>query len=275
MERCITDVIGRYEAEIDAEHGDGYAGFLRWLAMICIHCNPAAHCELRTPPHFWREHIEPRKSLFAKPEGDGAAIGRLVMQHAMGLYINDIVAWLNDDCGIRTTFFVDDGVMVVPEERHRYALSLMPAIRRRFAEKGLHLNERKFYDQPYRYGMEFLGTHVKPYRIHLNNTTCGRAVGRVRELNAIPDGQKLRHIGKFISCFNSYTGLLKNRTDYGRIVKLKGMVAAKWWEYLQWDGRRLCVVARPGFTRRDLLLGRFRRCRSRRRRNRIKSNQKT
>lgn len=93
-EKVICEVLDN--ADISEERRN----YLKWLTMISVHCNPAAHCELRTPKYMWQDNIEPSKSLFCKPEGVGAAIGRLIWQNAMGLYINDIIIWLNDDCGI-------------------------------------------------------------------------------------------------------------------------------------------------------------------------------
>lgn len=240
-EKCICEVIDQSDYEDKS--------YLKWLTMIAVHCNPAAHCELRTPAHFWREHIEPEKSILAKPEGVGAAIGRLIWQTAMGLYINDIIQWLTDECGIRLVCFVDDIVMVVPEEMHEYALGLLPELRRRLAERNVMLNERKFYDQHYQHGLEFLGSHIKPFRIHLNNKTYGQAVSRIKELNAQP----YKDIDKMQQSFNSYSGLLKNRTDYRRLIALKDMLAPQWWQWLEWDSKRLCLVCKPQYTERERL----------------------
>lgn len=237
-EQCICQAIDM--ADIDDEQRN----YLRWLTMIAIHCNPAAHCELRTPRHFWHEHIDPEKSILTKLEGVGAAIGRLIWQTAMGLYINDIILWLTEECGILLVCFVDDIVMIVPEERHEYALSLLPELRRRLTERNVRLNERKFYDQPYQYGVEFLGSHIKPYRIHLNNSTYGRALNRIHELN----GERYKDIDAMVSSFNSYSGLLKSRTDYARLISLRDEVATCWWKWLAWDQRRLCITYKPQYS---------------------------
>lgn len=250
VERGFANVIDKYESEIAAEYGPGFPSFLRWLAMVCVHCCPAAHCELRTPKRLW-EHIPPGKSLFSKPAGIGTPIGRFVSQEGMGLYMNDEVIWLNEDCGIRSTLFMDDCVMVVPERLHAYALTLFPELRRRLAAKGVRMNERKFYDQPYWHGLEFLGSHIKPRRVHLNNDTYGRAVSRVEEFNRVAD--KYHSIDAFVSSFNSYTGLLKNRTDFKRMMWLRDSVCPDWWTMCGWDGRRQCVTCLPGYTLRDRL----------------------
>lgn len=259
-ERLIDAVIDRTELANDDK------AYLKWLAMISIHCNPAAHCELRTAAFLWHEHIKPEKSIRTKPPGVGAAIGRLIWQTAMGLYVNDEIKWLTEDCGLCLVCFVDDIVFVVPEERHQYLLSLLPELRVRLAAKGVTLNERKFYDQPYRHGCEFLGSHIRPNRIHLNNKTYDNAVTAIEVMNA----SRYKDIDRMVSVFNSYGGLLKNRTDYKRLKELKDKLSPVWWRRLEWDEVRGCITYKPGFTPNERLDRKYhlclgRRCRRKRR----------
>lgn len=221
-----------------------YISYLKWLTMIAIHCNPSAHCELRTPKYLWKEHIDKEKSLFKKPPGIGAAIGRLIWQTAMGLYINDIIKWINEECGISLVCFVDDIVFIVPEHLHKYALSLIPILRSKLQERNIKLNEKKFYDQPYQNGLEFLGSHIKPYRIHLNNTTYNRVLAKIEYMNK----QKYKDIDSMLSVFNSYSGLLKNRTDYKRLIELKNKLNKDWWKWLEFDSKRLCLIYKKGYS---------------------------
>lgn len=253
MESCFDRVIDTYEAEISEEYGKWMPNFLKWLAMIAIHCFPANHFERCTPKHLWDEHIKPEKSILNKPPGIGVPIGRMSSQTGMGLYINDEVAWLNDECGIRTTVFMDDGVMIVPEELKDYALSLLPELRRRLGAKGVRMNDKKFYCQQYWKGLEFLGSHIHPWSIILNDSTWARCLSRVNEYNELSTVEKYRELDRFISTINSYTGLLKNRTSYGRIMKLKDTIADEWWTWLDWDQRRQCVVSKPEHTLRKRL----------------------
>lgn len=253
-EKCLCEVIDKFQ-DRDAIRSVG-VDYLKWLVMVSIHANPAAHCELRTPRWLWKEHIESEKSLFTKPEGVGAAIGRLVWQTAMGLYINDIIIWLTDGCGLKVVCFVDDIVIVVPERLHGYALSLIPVLREKLAERNIRFNERKFYDQPYGHGVEFLGSHIRPYRIHLNNKSFIRAVERIMELNGSKD--RYADIDRFVSSMNSYTGLLKTRTDHRRTLMLRDMVSPEWWQWLGWDTRRRCVVYREGHGVNERLIKKYR-----------------
>lgn len=237
-EEVIDRVIDR--ADLDDER----KAYLKWLTMIAVNCNPAAHCELRTAAHLWREHIPPEKSIRTKPEGVGAAIGRLIWQTAMGLYINDEIKWLTDECGLWLVCFVDDISFVVPEDRHQYLLSLLPELRRRLAKKGVTLNERKFYDQPYQHGCEFLGSHLRPNRLHLNNKTYDSAIHAIRKMNE----SRYKDIDLMVTVFNSYSGLLKNRTDHKRLMELKNKLSPEWWQWLEWDAGRQCVTYKPEYS---------------------------
>ena len=163
----------------------------------------------------------------------------------MGQYINDEIRWLSEDCGLHVVCFVDDIAVVVPEHLHEYALSLIPQLRQRLAEKGVRLNEKKFYDQPCTHGVEFLGSHIRPGRIHLNDKTYGQAVTRIHELNRTKN--KEASLDSFLASINSYTGVLKQRTDYGRMMKLRDMIDPEWWNYVEWDPVRKCVVCRDGY----------------------------
>jgi hypothetical protein len=131
----------------------------------------------------------------------------------------------------------------------------MPKLRQRLNEKGVQMNDRKFYCQQYWKGLEFLGSHIKPKTVILNDATWSRCLARIEEYNAIED--KYFHLDKFMSTVNSYTGLLKNRTSYKRICKLRDKIHQEWWQWLEWDDRRFCVVSKPGFTLRQRLKQRY------------------
>ena len=254
----FCDLIDRHAEDIEAATGqDEMPEFLKWLAMVIIHCRPQTHCELRTPWRLWSEHISPEKSLFGKPAGFGAPIGRMTSQTGMGLYLNDEVRWLNDECGIHSTLFMDDCVMVVPERLHSYTLSLFPELRQRLAAKGVRMNEKKFYDQPYQHGLEFLGSHIRPWSIILNDATYARAITRIHEYNALPASEKCFHLDRFISTINSYTGLLKNRSSFRRICKLRDTIGSDWWQWIEWDYRRLCITSKPQHTFRARLCKKY------------------
>lgn len=61
--------------------------------------------------------------------------------------------------------------------------------------------------------------------------------------------------GKLLAAFDLCIqfGLLKNRTDFKRMMWLRDSVCPYWWTMCGWDGRRQCVTCLPGYTLRDRL----------------------
>ena len=57
-----------------------------------------------------------------------------------------------------------------------------------------------------------------------------------------------KDIDKMVSVFNSYGGLLKNRTDYGRLIEMKDSLSPLWWQWMEWNDRRLCVAFKPEYS---------------------------
>lgn len=245
MQRMFEEVIQKYQERIIADHGIWMYDTLLWFSRVCIQSNPADHCILRTPWYLWAGHIDPEKSLFFRDYGVGVPIGRMSSQIGMGLYINDEVRWLNDECKIPTVVFMDDGLSVVPDELKDYALSLIPELRRRLAAKGVKMNDKKFYCQQYWKGFEFLGSHIKPHRIILNDKTYARVIERVKQYNALSRREKYDRIENFISTINSYTGLLKGRSSYNRIMHIRELIDEQWWEWLVWNDKRFCINYKP------------------------------
>lgn len=142
-------------------------------------------------------------------------------------------------------------IEVVREEYHAYALSKFPELRRRLAAKGVRMNEKKFYGQPFQHGFEFLGTHIKHYRLHLNNKTYDRAVERIEEMNM--QKNKYAYLDHFLASFNSYSGLLKGRTDFGRLERLKNMIHPDWLQWVDYDVQRRCLVYQKEYSIKERL----------------------
>ena len=101
----------------------------------------------------------------------------------------------------------------------------------------------KLYDQPYYRGCEFLGSHIRPNRIHLNNKTYDNAVRSIEKMN----DSRYKDIDAMVSVFNSYSGLLKNRTDYKRLLELRDKLSPDWWQWLEWNAMRKCITCKQGY----------------------------
>lgn len=221
---------------------------LLWMIMIAVNSNPQEHCYRKSPLEMWSE-IEPNKSLFNKPAGTGAAIGFLIFQTAMNLYINDIDKWAVEEMGLHYTRFVDDTVIVVNNKE--CALTLLPLFRAKYEQYGAKMHPRKFYCQHYSKGLRFLGSYIKFDRIYLANRTVRNAEAKIRDLKGCR--HKREHIDDCLSSFNSYCGLMKNRNEFKNIERLYAMLSKGWKKYLYLDYDRLCLTAKEGYKHNDIV----------------------
>ena len=71
-------------------------------------------------------------------------------------------------------------------------------------------------------------------------------IERIEEMNALEN--KFAHLDHFLASFNSYSGLLKGRTDFGRLAQLKDLVHPDWWQWLDYDARRQCLTYLPKYS---------------------------
>ena len=225
---------------------------LLWMIEAAIYCNPQLHCTRRSPVEMW-QLIDEAKSLFSKPEGTGGVIGSYIWQIAMILYFNDIDHWAVDDMGLEYIRFNDDHKIVV--ENKEGGLALLPLFREKYAKVGARMHPRKFSCQQASKGVRFLGRIIKGDRIYVDNRTIRRADDRICDFNDIHD--KLIHIEEFISSINSTLGLLKNKNEFKNIQRLVDSISPKWWEYVDMDWNRLCIVAREGYKHKDIVKLKF------------------
>lgn len=220
-----------------------------WLIMIMVYANPQNHCYRRSARCMW-DYIEPSKSLFCKDAVHGLPIGNLLSQHLMNLYYTSIDKWVTDSLQLHYCRFVDD-MYFVTDNKDAFLTYVMPELRRRLSDIDANLNERKFYCQEVRRGVECLGSVIKCERVYLCNKTVHRAFRRIRELNKVCN--KGAHVNRIIDSFNSYSGMLKVRNGYKILIRLKDALNEEWWKYVEFDEYRLCLIVKKEFTRKKIL----------------------
>lgn len=224
---------------------------LLYMLQVCVFSYPTHHCYRKSPREKWQQ-IPDRKSLFKKPDGIGAAIGHLLWQNAVNYYFHDIDEWLMV-MGVRFERFVDDFVFVT-DNKQAFLVYFMPELRRRLADLGARLNERKFYCQHYTKGVEFLGCHIKMDRIYPNRRIIRRGIEKAHRLNRRINGNRVE---RALSTLNSYLGICKNVNGYNQAMLILRELSAKWWECLTFDRRRVCIQALPDYSYRNRIINKF------------------
>lgn len=170
------------------------------LKTACF-CNPRTSAR-KSPIWEWADYPS-YKSVYMRPENKGGLIGYTFWQMIASLYPLEIDRYIATHITPHFVRYVDDTVMVTSNKEA--VLAQMPELRRRLSVIGVTLHPKKFYCQPYRHGVEFLGYYIRPERAHLKRRTVRKAfiVARSRE----------RGKRNYIDAINSYLGMIKATSD--------------------------------------------------------------
>ena len=225
---------------------------LRYVCRVVILHEPEYNCERHSPAHFW-DYLPPNKSLFTNGRGKGVAIGNLFAQ-IFANFLLDNLDWFLELLGfIYHGRYVDDFYCIDADKQK--LLAAVPKIRAKLAEYHLTLNEKKFYIQHYRKGVEFTGAVVRPHRTYTCNRTINNFIGAVKRLNRAKD---ISEMESAICSINSYMGLLRHCDEYRKRKKIVGMIKPRVMEYLTIKGDYRSIVIKKQYRPRAETLKRIR-----------------
>lgn len=241
MAREIDDFVAEYYGGADKED-------IRWLCGLFIMHEPQRNCVRRSPAKLWAK-LPAHKSLFTCPRGKGLPIGNLFTQLFANWHLTYLDEQIECDFGQFHGRYVDD-IYVMSRDKQRL-LNYVPVIRRLLADKGMGLNEAKFYIQHYSKGVEFTGTHIKPNRAHINLKVIDGLRGAVKQMNRVCD--KATAIGyHFIGALNlaadsinSYLGMATRQNSYGRAREVIMGLHPAYYRYGYVDIRRMPARGSP------------------------------
>ena len=246
---AVQDIVfSQFSDIIRKDYNDQDADTLLYLVERSIFSYPTEHCDIRSTPEQ-RRLIPAEKSLFSKPPGIGGAIGHLIWQSAMNLYISSIDKWLQEECGLLHVRYVDDN-HVVTDNKRAFLSYIFPELRRRYAEYGCQMHPRKFYCQHYTKGVKFCGTVVKMQRMYVGRKVADNFRACVTRMNR---RVSLRAVNSLLASVNSYLGICKTRNGHHIAMTTIGKLSPKWYRYVHLDQRRMCLVANDGYTQNERL----------------------
>jgi len=133
------------------------------------------------------------------------------------LYPSEIDLFVAENMSPYFVRYVDDTTIVT--DNKELVLSKIPELRERLASIGITLHPKKFYCQPYQHGVEFLGYHILPGRVHLKNKVINRAF-RVAK-------SRQRGAQNFVDSINSYLGMIKATSDIDKARELLDLINRK------------------------------------------------
>lgn len=256
--------------------GERYKGedieTLIYLTRITLLNSPAEGCIMQGDPGKWKE-LPQNKSLFTVPQGYGLPIGNITSQLVANFLLDETDHYLISSLGLTIDRYVDD-TATVDSDKERLLIA-MPLIREHLWQTAeVRVNPKKYYLQHYKKGVKFLGTVIKGERIYIANRTLGKAMCRLHGFNkmAVENGAEWckANAEHFVSCINSYLGIMRHGQEYGMRRAFCGLIDEAWKKYIivEWDFTK--IVLKQKYKHRERVKRMLRRKRKQASRNQIK-----
>ncbi len=244
---------------------------LVYLTQVTLLNSPAEGCIIQGDPRKWEE-LPPNKSLFTVPEGYGLPIGNITSQLVANFLLDETDHYLTETLGLDIDRYVDDTATVDCDKEK--LLLAMPLIREHLWQTAeVRVNPKKYYLQHYKKGVKFLGTVIKGERIYIANRTLGKAMCRLHGFNRQAEERGAAwckaNAEHFVSCINSYLGLMRQGQEYGMRRAFCGRISEAWMKYIvvEWDFTK--IILKQKYKHRERVKRMLRRKRKQASRNRI------
>ena len=199
---------------------------LIWLVKTITLHDPTVGC-IRKGDLRLIDELPKEKSLFFLPPDCGLPIGNYSSQVFANFYMTPLDYFILFYLGIPMYCrYVDDFVMFGPKDLLLKAATEIYS----FAEEnlGLTISKDKFYLQPARHGVKFIGSMVMPGRVYCGN----RVRGKLEEvlLKNIPDEDNIDYL---VSAVNSYLGLMGHYSSFNiRKELLTDLLPSRWLDWI-------------------------------------------
>lgn len=178
--------------------------FIRYLSREIILLNPIENCVLKSKKSDW-DNLDKSKSLFFSSEDSGLPIGNLTSQLFSNVYLNILDQFIKRVLHCKHYGrYVDDFYIVSSDKK--LLKSIINEIER-FIIDSLHLEiqRKKTHIIDVKYGVEFLGVFVKPYRTYLSNKTVKRIKRHLYDFNIYgTDKDAYNMINSYIGMFSHH-----------------------------------------------------------------------
>lgn len=176
---------------------------IRYLTTLFTLQNPVIGCKMQGQRSDWHG-LPPSKSLFYSKEGCGLPIGNLTSQLFSNIYMNAFDQYMKRDLHCSHYGRYVDDAYVVSTDRE-WLRSIIPFIKNFLSsELKLELHKDKLKIDKARYGTQFLGAYIKPWRTYIAHSGGLRMKQKLLSMDFL---QEIK-VDTLQSRCNSYSGLL-------------------------------------------------------------------
>lgn len=180
--------------------------FLEWLTREIVMLNPKENCKIVGREDEWIG-LDKSKSLFHTPDGCGMPIGNLTSQLFSNVYLNKFDQYMKRELKCKHYGrYVDDAYIVSSDKK--WLMSIIPDIKGFLSQElDLELHMGKLHMNNSKYGVDFLGAYVRPFRRYVSNNTLRRTEVNMRHIPKDDKDAAFRSI-------NSFLGVLVHHKTY-------------------------------------------------------------
>lgn len=245
----VTDKLCRF---IEEKYTGDDKDTLIFLCRQILLNAPEKNCKIKGSWSEWNG-LPADKSLFTVPDGFGLPIGNLTSQLVANFLLNDADHYCKEVLGLDIDRYVDDTASVDTDKDKM--LAAMPLIRQYLWESaGAVIHPHKFYLQHYTKGVKFIGCVVKKERLYLANRTVGNAYKRLHKFNELAAADPnfpRKHAEYFVSCINSYLGLMRHCNAYGLRRDFIAAIGKEWHKVVTISPDYTKLIVKPKFKQRE------------------------
>ena len=178
--------------------------FIKYLTNELILYDPTKNCIFKSQKCEW-VGLPSSKSLFEMKEDFGLPIGNLTSQLFSNIFMNKLDQYVKRELHCKHYGrYVDDFYIV--SKNKAFLHKIIPLIQK-FLKEELHLdiNCGKTTITNVKYGVEFLGAYIKPYRTYISNASLRRIKTKLSLI-----GSK----SNIVNSINSYLGIFKHYSSF-------------------------------------------------------------
>ena len=180
---------------------------IKYLCEVIILSDPTENCiKLFTDEQI--KKIPKRKLLFYSPKGYGLAIGNITSQLFSNIFLNLLDQYVKRILKAKHYGRYVDDVYIISKDKEFLKKCIVDIAKFLKENLDLELQMNKVQIKEIKYGVEFLGAYIKPYRIYVSNKTLRRIKKVMNETHNDIDANK-----KLLK-FKSYQGLFSHFKNY-------------------------------------------------------------
>jgi len=182
IDRMSKHKVGKYRTDTWAEIID--IGFVKYLTREIVLLDCTLNCKIIGRPSDW-DGLDESKSLFASDSGCGLPIGNLTSQLFSNVYLGVLDQYMKRSLHCRHYGRYVDDFYVVSSDRH--FLHYITGRVRAFLTQvlGLELHSGKLRIDSVKYGVQFLGAFLKPWRKYISNESLHHMLPKLKAAFAV------------------------------------------------------------------------------------------